>query len=559
MPPESPTTTECPPDAAFVQLLDGRLAGPAASHLERHVAGCSACRILLDELANGRTELAHATTLALDDRLAQALLRDVAPGDVVGGSYRLVGLLGSGGMGAVYEAEPIGRTGTGERVAVKVIRGRLLAAGGEAQRRFRREARAVGTIDSPHIVKVVDSGADEATSNLYLVMERLHGEDLQQLLDRAGPLRPDVALRIATQALAGLAEAHAAGIVHRDIKPANLFLARSGDGGVTVKLLDFGIAKIAPDPMSLPHSTGLTHTGGLLGSPLYMSPEQVQNSKDVDHRTDLWSLGSTLYCALSGRPPHADAGSVGKLILAICGVPAPPLHEVAPWVPPEVAEVVHRAAAIPRDERYPSAAAMLDALRPLVPGDPALREEMLVGLTPSERARTFPVTGPAARPAWRLAAGAALLLGIAAAGYGVTRAPDPAPIASTGAVPPRDTPSSALPPVTPVAPEAPRRVMLVVLPEDASVEIDGAVAAVQNGAVELAGAVGSEHRVRVWKGGQEVSANVTVTEKGPVPPKVELPPRRPAAVRPEARGAPPGSSPPRPPEPRADDVMRRPE
>src|SRR5262249_12924010 len=158
-------------------------------------------------------------------------------------------------------------------------------------------------------------------------------------------LRPDAALRVAAQALVGLEKAHRAGIVHRDIKPANIFLSRGEDGRVTVKLLDFGIAKITLGPLDVPHTTGLTQSSGLLGSPFYMSPEQVQNSKDVDHRSDLWSLGSAIYCALTGRAPHGDAASVGKLILAICGAPARPIRELAPWVPAEAAAVVHRALA----------------------------------------------------------------------------------------------------------------------------------------------------------------------------------------------------------------------
>ncbi len=175
--------------------------------------------------------LAHTAT---DDRIAREIARGggaSAGGSAVGRTidrkYALLRLLGRGGMGEVYEADHLG---TGRRVAVKLIHGERLERGAEAEGRFRREARAVGAAHSPHIVEVLDAGEDAETGDLYLVMEHLRGEDLQHLLDRVGPLPPVVALRIAAQALVGLARAHEAGIVHRDIKPANIFLAR-GDGG----------------------------------------------------------------------------------------------------------------------------------------------------------------------------------------------------------------------------------------------------------------------------------------------------------------------------------------
>lgn len=301
-------------------------------------------------------------------------------GTTLARKYKLVRLLGQGGMGAVYEAH---HTGTRRRVAVKVMSSRLLTPG--SARRFRREARATSVTDSEHIVPILDSGEDEPTGLLYLVMEHLKGEDLQQLVDRCGPLVPDAALRIAAHALTGLQSAHEAHIVHRDIKPANLFLARRGNGDITVKLLDFGIAKLHADP-DLPQTLGLTNTGGLLGSPLYMSPEQVESSRDVDHRTDLWSLGSALYCALAGGAPHRSAPSVSRLLMAICAAPPPPLSEVAPWVSPEIAKVVHGALELRPEARYPSAAAMLEAMRPLLPDGFALREDMLVPVHSERRA-----------------------------------------------------------------------------------------------------------------------------------------------------------------------------
>ncbi|WP_437643454.1 serine/threonine-protein kinase [Sorangium sp. So ce362] len=297
-------------------------------------------------------------------------------GQTIDRKYKLMRLLGEGGMGSVYEAE---HTTTQRRVAIKVINRRHLLPGGEGEQRLRREARAASAIDSEHIAQVLDAGIDDATGTAYIAMERLHGRDLQQRIDAGGPLPPDVALRIGAQALAGLQKTHEARIVHRDIKPANLFLARRPDGSLTVKVLDFGIAKILADPLAARLTTGLTNTGILLGSPLYMSPEQVLNGRDVDHRTDLWSLASALYCALAGHAPYQQVGTVGKLVFTICSTPPLPLHEVAPWVPVEVAAVLHGALALDPAARYPSAAAMLAAMRPLLTGGTELDPSMLDG------------------------------------------------------------------------------------------------------------------------------------------------------------------------------------
>ncbi len=302
-------------------------------------------------------------------------------GETLDGKYKLVALLGEGGMGSVYEAQQLE---TGRRVAVKTIKTEKTERGSEARSRFRRECLAAREIESDYIVQILDSGEDEASGNLYLVMERLDGEDLQRLLDREGALPPDVALRIAGQALHGLATAHEAGVVHRDIKPANLFLARRG-GAVTVKVLDFGIAKVRADPQYGALTTGLTATEDFIGTMQYASPEQLQSSKDVDVRTDVWSLGCTLYATLAGKPPHHQRGAIGSVALAICSTPPPALRDRAPWVPQAVAEIVHRALAMQREARTPSADAMLEEIRAILSGGFALRDEMLAGLGPDAR------------------------------------------------------------------------------------------------------------------------------------------------------------------------------
>jgi serine/threonine-protein kinase len=246
-------------------------------------------------------------------------------------------------------------------------------------RRFRRESRTASAIKSDHIVRILDSGSDENQHHPYIVMELLEGEDLQQIIDRVGPLPPETVVRIGVQALRGLQAAHAARIIHRDIKPSNLFLARQADGTRVVKLLDFGIAKMQSDPAKAMHSAGMTATGDLLGSPLYMSPEQVMSTKDVDARSDLWSLGSVLYCALTGYAPHVESSAaVGRLLVTICSKPIPPLRERASWVPEGIERAIAPALERVPTQRYTTALAMLDALLPHVPEGITLRDEILV-------------------------------------------------------------------------------------------------------------------------------------------------------------------------------------
>ncbi|MFO0742392.1 MAG: protein kinase [Labilithrix sp.] len=300
-------------------------------------------------------------------------------GTIVDAKYQVTRLLGQGGMGAVYEAR---HQGTGRRVALKVIvREALVSGDREIISRFQREARASGAIDSKHVVQVVDTGVDPQTGSPYLVMEYLAGEDLHHLIDRLGPLSPDLALRIIAQACSGLARAHSEAIIHRDIKAANLYIARGEDGDLVVKLLDFGIAKVRADPMSAA-SGSVTRTGTMLGSPLYMSPEQVVGKKDVDARADIYSLGITLYEALTGRTPYHDEETIGALVLAICSGRGMPLRTAAPWLAPSVTAIVERATAIEPSHRFASAEEMRAAIMTLLPAGAALHERMLVKTRP---------------------------------------------------------------------------------------------------------------------------------------------------------------------------------
>lgn len=275
-------------------------------------------------------------------------------------------------MGAVYEAR---HTHTDRRVALKVLRGAGPLGDSSREERFAREARVSARIETPHVAQVLDAGTDAVSGARFLVFELLTGEDLEEVVQRARTLPPDTALRIAAQVCRGLARAHDAHVVHRDIKPANLFLAKQADSGRIVKILDFGIAKIRADANA--GNDAMTRTGWMLGSPRYMSPEQARGIKEVDHRADIWSVGVVMYRMLCGRTPHEGIEAMGDLIMAICSLAPTPVRSVSPWVPPAVADVVHRALRADPKERFQSADAMLEALLKLLPNGDAIEEKML--------------------------------------------------------------------------------------------------------------------------------------------------------------------------------------
>jgi serine/threonine protein kinase len=311
---------------------------------------------------------------------------------VVDGKYEVLRPIGEGGMGVVYEAR---HTGTGRRVALKeIVGGQVPGADGKLhtdpqlversyssaslRERFQREVRATGAIETAHIALVLDSGSDPPTGHPYLVMELLRGEDLKQIIARTGPLPVDVALRVVAQACVGLMRAHEAGVIHRDIKPANLFLARRDDE-IVVKLLDFGIARVK-DELTTPQNRALTSTGLMLGTPLYMSPEQITGSKSLDHRTDVWSLGVVLFEALTGATPHHDVETMGGLMVAICSKAARPVNEVAPHVRRSIAAIVKRALEIDPANRYSNAEALLADLKKELPAGTRLDASVVAPL-----------------------------------------------------------------------------------------------------------------------------------------------------------------------------------
>lgn len=300
--------------------------------------------------------------------------------------YQIIRVIGRGGMGTVYEAREVG---SGRRVAVKWMHGQVFAEDDPNLLRFQQEARIAGALDSLHLTAVFECAREVEKGVVFQVMELLEGEDLRSLLHRVGALDPAVALRIATQACAGLAAAHAAGVVHRDIKPENIFLSRNGGEKVIVKLLDFGVAKIRQSrdntsAMTVPLNS-MTSSGEMLGTPLYMAPEQFDGAKHADAKADVYSMGVTLYAMLSGAPPHANSKSLLQIFRAVMTQSAPPLSQVAPWVRPAVIFIVETAMQSDRDARYPNGAAMLAALQTVTEKPTDIRERMLVGISEEQK------------------------------------------------------------------------------------------------------------------------------------------------------------------------------
>jgi serine/threonine-protein kinase len=334
-------------------------------------------------------------------------------GNKLGGRWRTVRRLGTGGMGAVYEAV----SDDGQRVAVKLL------DDAASRERFLREASAAKAIDSEHVVKTFELGVDEALGRPFLVMELCEGDDLASVLARAAPLAPEVVARIGVGAARGLAAAHAASVVHRDVKPSNVFLHRDGDGYV-VKVCDFGIAKTMGETDVERASLELTRTGGFLGSPRYMSPEQAKSAKNVDHRSDVWSLCVTLYESLTGRELWAGRSTLGEVIVAICTEPIEPLSKAAPWVQAGLARAVERGLERDPDRRWQSMDALAEELERCAGGRGRIGPEDLGRFDPPASARV------GSRRRELVIAGGVGLLVIAGALAILTR-PDPAaPIAA---------------------------------------------------------------------------------------------------------------------------------
>ena len=280
-----------------------------------------------------------------------------APGDLIAGKYEVLKLIGSGGMGYVVSAMHVE---LGEVVALKFLRPEALQIE-ELVERFSREARAAAKIRSEHVARVFDVGV-LPDGVPFIVMEHLAGQDLADVLQERGPLPIKVAVEYVMQACEALAAAHASGVVHRDIKPENLFLTKHAQGLDFIKILDFGISKVA----LAPGKRGFVRTMMPLGSPVYMSPEQIRSSDQVDARTDIWSLGCVLFELLTGTVAFNEP-SLMQLSAAILEHDPVPLRELLEDAPVELEEVVLRCLEKDVSKRYGNIAELAIALYPFAP------------------------------------------------------------------------------------------------------------------------------------------------------------------------------------------------
>ncbi len=272
----------------------------------------------------------------------------IALGSDIDGKYRILRLLGEGGMGAVYEGCNLRLD---RRVAIKVLHCDV-ATNPEVRRRFEREARLGARLSSPHICEVLDIG-DLDNGDAYIVMEFLEGESLSTWFDQVGALPLEQFAPIWYQVLEGLAVMHEAGVVHRDLKPANIFLIRTSRGQLCAKILDFGVSKLVATPLN----ENVTSSGVVMGTPLYMAPEQARGlNKDIDARTDLYAVGVIAYRALSGDLPFVSE-NVHDLLFRIALEDAVPLAVRSPHVAPEIASLIDCAMRRDPAHRFPSARA----------------------------------------------------------------------------------------------------------------------------------------------------------------------------------------------------------
>ena len=336
----------CPSESMILGFVEGKAEGRTS--VDEHLVSCDACRRLVSVLAGASA----ASVVPASSEPSQP--SPITPGAVLANKFEVVSILGRGGMGVVVEA--FHRT-LGQRVALKFLQGGL-AKDPSAVSRFFREARAAATLGSEHVVRVLD--ADWLSSGEpFLALELLEGHDLAAELREKGRLAVEDAVLFILQSCEALELAHQKGIVHRDIKPANLFLTRAVDGAPLVKVLDFGVAKVRKTG----DGTGTTDPSAIVGSPRYMSPEQLQASGTVGPQADVWALAVTLFELMTGTVPFQ-----GENLLEICAAivsgPARRLDELRADVPAGLADVLARALEKDTKARTPSILSFAEAIAP---------------------------------------------------------------------------------------------------------------------------------------------------------------------------------------------------
>jgi serine/threonine protein kinase len=324
----------------------------------------------------------HSLGWTLDESVAARMAGNpqfaagVRAGDVLVGKYRIEKVLGAGGMGVVVAAHHLHLD---ERVAIKFLLPEALG-NPEAISRFAREARAAVKIKSEHVARVSDVGTLDNGAP-YMVMEYLEGDDLADWVQKQGPLAVEQATEFVLQACEAIAEAHGLGIVHRDLKPANLFCIRRSDGRLSVKVLDFGISKVTRAGAS-GADMGMTKTAAVFGSPLFMSPEQLQSARDVDARTDIWSVGVILFELLTGKVPFVGE-TFPDLCIKIATQRTPLPTKLRPEIPSGLEQVILKCLAKDRGRRFQNVAELALALAPYAPRRARASVERISGIIQS--------------------------------------------------------------------------------------------------------------------------------------------------------------------------------
>ncbi len=461
----------------------------------------------------------------------------VSEGSLLAGKYRVERVLGEGGMGIVAAAT---HEVLGQRVAVKFLHSHVSLLPDFVER-FHREAKAAAGIESEHVARVLDVGTLDNGAP-YMVMEYLEGEDLNQLLERKGTFTVHDSIEYILQACDALALAHAARIIHRDLKPANLFLARQ-HGRQLVKLLDFGISK-AIDGKS---GDNLTQTSAMMGTALYMSPEQLRKRKDLDERVDIWALGVMLYEFVTGRLPF-EGDSLPEVIALILEGKATPVLEHTPQLDPGFVAIIDRCMATDRDLRYMGVGDLALALLPFantasrvyvdrithvvpprgplpaltippatIPSPPSPHSITAPpGSLPSAMVQTGPVRSEGSRwPIFALAAGA-IVLAVGGVGVGLRfsggpRAPGTAPLVASAQMGPQAM-GNALPTAPPAASVA--TAPLVVATGDA---LPSPTATTKHGRVPAGGAVAAADPKATARAQPSVAPEPPAATQAPAP------------------------------------------
>jgi serine/threonine-protein kinase len=353
--------TACPGRDRIARFVEGTLSPDDEDSLRGHTDVCATCRRLVADIGAGTGSVPF---IAEPPKTREAEREGViGPGALVGGKYRIARLIGTGGMGKVFAAVHVD---LGHTLAIKVMHPEM-ARDADSVKRFLREGRAAALLKSDHAARINDVG--RLPSGVpFLVMEYLEGEDLDRRRKR-GPMQVEEVVDYMLQALAAITEAHGAGLVHRDIKPQNLFLAQLPDGRVRVKVLDFGLAKELP---TLNRSnSALTTDNMILGSPHFMSPEQIRNPMNVDGRTDIWAVGATMFMLLAGQAPFTS-NTIHGLLARILSDPAPRASDVRTDIPPALDIIIDRCMAKEVTARFQTVTELTAALREVFPGDASL-------------------------------------------------------------------------------------------------------------------------------------------------------------------------------------------